>query len=236
MKQVAVSQGVLIGMGAGMLASLLLLGFLLGRESARRNSPAEPARVHPTTEIPGAPPAPVSEAPSHASSQVPSEAAPSAALESVPASPPAYEKLSPSHAAALGADPMRAPVAAYFEAIERIQPGQLGGDPSEVANQIVEAMGKGDTSGLDDLTRKMEAAKRRLEALDPPKPCALHHRESLASLEEGLRMLRSMKKSIASSDVDGLSKLASQGETIRSRSEALSREEQALRQRYGLSR
>ena len=130
---------------------------------------------------------------------------------------------------------MRESVAAYLAAIDRIQPEQSG-DPTEVANKVVEALGKGDTSGLDNLIRQFESAHSRLESLGTPAPCVAHHRASLASLEEGLVMLRSVKKAVAASDASGLTALDVQASGLRSRAGALEAEEKSLRQRYSLTR
>jgi len=132
-------------------------------------------------------------------------------------------------------DPLRESVAAYLAAIDRIQPEQSG-DPSEVANKVVEALGKGDTSGLDGMIRQFESAHSRLESLGTPAPCVAHHRASLASLEEGLVMLRSVKKAVAAADLSALTALDTQGNSLRSHAEALAAEEKELRQRYSLSR
>jgi len=231
MEKVAVSKGVLIGFGTVFAAALLALVFFIGRESARKvanPSPggvvAAPSSVQPAETQPLD--APVSETPL-------------ASYSPNPATPPIPGPVTPKQGASLAvapADPMRAAVAAYFQAIDQIQPGQMSGDASDMANKILEPLAKGDTSGLDAMIHQAESARKRLGSLAPPQPCATYHHECLASLEDGLGMMRAVKKAIESSDVSGLSSLTDQGNAMRSRSEALAREEKAIRQRYGLLR
>jgi hypothetical protein len=132
------------------------------------------------------------------------------------------------------AESVRAAVADYFVTIDQIQPGQMGGDAYDMANKIVEALARADTSGLDGLIQQAEFARKRLAALTPPQPCTTHHRESLACLDEGLKMLRSVKQGVASSDTDGLSSLTTQANAMLSCSDILAQEEKAVRQRFGL--
>jgi len=234
MKPITVSPSLLIGLGGALLVTMLGLVFFLGRESAR-NVPQTQARaaVLPaeTQRITAPQPTPIPPAELRISPSTPVQTSPLPAF-SLPQAPEApLPRTNPP-----APDGLRASVAAYFEAVNQIQPGQMAGDPSEMANKIVEGMGKGDMSGLDDLTSQMASAKRRLEALKPPQPCAGHYRESLACLDESLKMIQGMKKAIETSDLDALSRLSSHGNELRNRTEALAREEQEIRQRYGLSK
>ena len=71
----------------------------------------------------------------------------------------------------------------------------------------------------------------------PPAPCAAHYRESVASLDDGLAMLKALKAAVESPDpVGALGTVGSRATELRSRAEALQREDAALRQRYGLAR
>jgi hypothetical protein len=134
-------------------------------------------------------------------------------------------------------DAERAGVAAYFEAVDQIEPGKMSGNAEDVAGEMAAALAKGDTSGLDGMIQETEAARERLAALTPPAACAGHHQESLASLGDALEVLRSLKSAMESPDpAAGLSGVAARAAALRSRSEALQKEESALRQRYGLTR
>jgi len=233
MAKIQVDRGLLIGLGSGLLAALLGLVFFIGRETMRPDpAPALEAAPAPVPEAAQATVVPALQMPAEAPSEpLELEAKPSAfPAASLP--PPARPRT--ESAQAPSSDSVKAAVTEYFKAIDQIQPGQLGGDPSATANAIVEALLKGDSTGLDAIIQQTEATRRRTASLTPPQPCALHHRESLVSLDEGLNMLRSMKQAVASSDADALTRLTEQANRMRTRSEALGREEQSLRQRYGL--
>lgn len=225
MKKVEVSGGLLIGLICALGAALLGLVFLLGRESAR---PAPAAPPQPAAQAPpptqSTQPAPEAPAPTFAVQPPP---APMPGPAPAPATPP----MDPAHRPP---DTERAAVAAYFQAVDHIQPGELDGDPQSVAQGMVEELGKGDSSGLDGMVRQAESARSRLAALAPPPACAAYHRESLADLDASLELLRGMKQALSASDADALSSLNSKATALRARSEALQREEQQLRQRYGL--
>lgn len=251
MEKVSVNKGLLAGVVGLAAISLLAVAFLLGRASGPgiavgptagadpssgtatpasvlRGSDPVPAgsatRLSPIAE-PSSPPSPWPALPSQeerAAPQVAPDPAPVPAI--VPPGPAA-------------SDPERGAVAAYLEAVDRIQPGQASGDPQSVANEMAAALARGDASGLDGMIRDAEAARGRLAALAPPAPCAAHHRESLGSLDDALGMLRSLKTAMESTDpVAQLAGIANRAAKVRSRAEALQNEELALRRRYGLVR
>lgn len=253
MEKVSVDKRVLIGIVALAAVSLLGLVFMLGRASALRTVSGNSLRPVPPSE-PGAPrpdglPAPV-QAPVQASprpalgpSASLTEALPglaprsSPAMIPLPASPsgPAAEVSSPR--AVERGDSSRAAVAAYFEALDGIQPEKMAGSAEGVGLELASALANGDTSGLDGLIRDSESARTRLAVLEPPQACANHHRESLASLDEALEMLRGLKTAMQSADpVAGLGAISSRAQALRARSEALQREEQSLREQYGVKR
>ena len=87
------------------------------------------------------------------------------------------------------------------------------------------------------MIRDSEAAKAKLAAIVPPASCAAHYRESAASLDDGLAMLRALKAAVESPDpVATLAGVGTRATELRSRADALQREDAALRQRYGLAR
>ncbi len=233
MEKVSVSKGLLIGVVAVAALSLLALAFLLGRTSRSGSPSGQPSG----RELPGGA-QPVSlPAPAAASITDPADTRPG----------PGLAPSSPDHRAALQAPPgserggagsgsARAAVATYLDAVDHIQPGKMSGDPEGVAGEMAAALAKGDTSGLDRMIRETEAAKERLAALTPPASCAAHYRESVRSLDDALEMLRSLKTAMASPDPSAqLTAVTNRATAVRSRSEALQKEELALRQRYGLT-
>ena len=238
------SKGLLIGVVAVAAASLLALAYQLGRASESGSVPA------PSTRIERAGPRPQGESP-----QVPTPAAESIVehADTRPAFGPApfapEQGAAPQAAAgqapapvesergSAGSDPLRAAVAAYFDAVERSQVGAMSGEAESVAREMAAALTSGDTSSLDKLIRETEAAKARLAAVTPPAPCATHYRESLGSLDDALEVLRSLKTAMESPDpVVQLPNVSIRATALQSRASLLQKEEMALRERYGLKR
>jgi len=239
MEKVSVNKGLLIGVVAVAAVSLLALAFVLGRASGSGSPSGQPSGrelpadlvASPVTSSQAlpqrAPPLPL---PTTATVSITEPADTRPAQGPAPA-PTARERDS------TGSDSARATVAAYFDAVDQIQPGKMSGDAEGAAQEMAAALAKGDTSDLDRMIRETEAARDSLAALTPPASCAAHFRESLGSLDDALEMLRSLKTAMESPDPAAqLTGVASRATALRSRSEALQKEELALRQRYGLTR
>jgi hypothetical protein len=211
MAKVEVSRGLLAGGGAALAAAVLAVVFLLGREAGRRGA------------APGTPPP---AAPASPAAEPPPGTAPAASPGEAPASAPAAP-----------AEPERAAGRAYFAALDDLAQGQLAGDPESLAREMVAGLARGDTSGFDRLIAQAEAGRKKLAGLQPPPPCAAHHRAGLADLDESLALMRAMKKALEGAEAESsLPALGLRANALRLRAEALQREEQGLRQRYGLAR
>jgi hypothetical protein len=226
MQKVEVDKTLLISLACAAAAAILGLVFLLGRESGRAAKP------------PGAP-APVMP-PQVITAPVPDPAGVLALDErSTPDTPTPVQGLAVVHPLQKGApaepagESVRALVLAYFDAIDHIQAGGMNGDPESTAQGIMGSLAKGDSSGFDGMIQQAEATRGRLAAISPPQPCATYHRECLASLDDGLVLMRSLKTAMAGQGAEGqLTSLAAQAEVLRKRSESLRTEEQALRRLY----
>lgn len=224
MAKVEIPKGMLIGLVAVSATAVIGLAFLLGREAGRSAS----AKLRNEPNVAGAPAAPL------APPSKPVEVMGAPVMQPVPPGPPAPSAPQVSGPSFPLVEPARAAVAAYFQAVENIQPGS-GGDPETMAQQIVAGLGKGDMTGFDGMIQQAQAARDRLSAITPPQPCAAYHRESLASLGEGLELMRALKKAISSAEPDSpVLSLADRANALKVRSEALQRQEKALKQRFGL--
>ncbi|MDR3670114.1 MAG: hypothetical protein P4L36_04680, partial [Holophaga sp.] len=148
---------------------------------------------------------------------------------------PAPDRPQPAAPARPG-PPMREAVAAYFHAMDQIQPGQLSGDPEALARGILEGLVKGDATGFDGMIRQTEEARASLAALTPPAPCAGYHQESLAMLGDSLAMLRTIKGSVQGGSGVPTADFTAQASRLRTRAEALQTQEQQLRRRFGLGK
>lgn len=242
-QKVSVNRSLLIGVVAIAGISLLALAFVLGRESGPGVPPplARIERVAPRAkEEPVSPPTP---APTFieeraetrpAARPAPSTSGQDAALQIAASQAPAPTG---SERGSAGSDPERAAVAAYFDAVDHIQPGAMNGEAESVAREMAAALASGDTSSLDKMIRETEAAKSRLAAITPPAPCAAHHRESLGSLDDAIEVLRSLKSAMESPEpATQLAGVSARAQALRSRADVLQKEELVLRERYGLKR
>ncbi len=210
------------------VAALAVIGiaFLLGRESGRRQ--LEEARTGPSTSSLMTPAAPVQGLP--LTSTISTGGTPS----SGPGPEPAPPAMIPSGMVIPPGDPARASVAAYFQAVEAIQP-PASGDPETLAQQVVAGLAKGDMSGFDGMIQQAKMARERVSAITPPQPCAAYHRESLASLDAGLELMRDMKNALSTSGQDAAAiQLADRAYALKARTDALQIQENALKQRYGV--
>jgi hypothetical protein len=134
-------------------------------------------------------------------------------------------------------DPQRFAVQAYFQALDRIAPGQLGGDPRALAQEMVAGLGRGDASGFDRLVAQAEEARAKVAALAVPASCAAFHQESLALLDENLALLKHLKGALEGREgASALGSMLARAQALQARSEALERADQALRTRYGAGR
>lgn len=220
MEKVGVNKGLLIGVLAVAAMSLLALAFLLGRASG---SGSLSGQLSGRERAGGVVASPVS--------------GPQALAQQAQPLPLPTPAQTAGERGSAGSDSERAAVAAYLDAVDHIQPGKMSGDAESVAGEMAGALAKGDTSGLDRMIRETEAARVSLAALTPPASCAAHHRESIGSLDDALEMLRSLKTAMESSEPAAqLTGVTTRAAALRSRSEALQKEELALRQRYGLPR
>jgi hypothetical protein len=238
MEKFAVSNGILVGLAAGLFLSVLAIGFFIGRETARKATNFGSISVGTVGAPPPAQPEIVQHPPvqSSESSVVgpPENFSPSAMVESVEPPPsPANPGGSPNEMD-IPAEPVRTAVVAYFSSVDQIQLGQMRGDASEVAHKIVESLASADTSGLDGLIQRTESSRNRIATLSPPPPCTAHYQVSLVCLGAGLKMLHSMKQAVAFSDADGLFSLTAEANAILSCSDILIKEDKAIRQRFGL--
>lgn len=224
-KSVQISKGLLWALGSALGVALLALAFLLGRQSAAPekalnvalSSAAPQAEATHPTPLPSQAPAPNLRAPAtHVS--------------------PIFEPEKATQGQWGSPDQHRSAVAAYFRALDQIQPEQFSGDAQSMAQEMAAAMAKGDTSGLDKLLKQAQATKGRLTSISVPPPCAHHHRESLNSLEDGLSLLQSIKQALGNSDPGALMSMATQATAMKKRAEALQGEEQRLREFYGVGK
>ncbi len=238
------NRGLLIGVVAVAAVSLLALAFVLGRESGSGSVPAPPTRIERVApRTPEAPP-PTPDSAAARSTERPGTSPVSGPAPAIPDQGPAGQAAAGQTPDPIGGgqgsagfDAERGAVAAYLDAVEHIQVSAMNGEAEGIASEMATALANGDTSGLDRMIRETEAAKQSLAAVTPPAACATHHRESLASLDDAMDVLRSLKSAMESSEpASQLASVSARATALRSRADALQKEELALRERYGLKR
>jgi hypothetical protein len=222
MSRILVSKGLVAGLAGVAGAAVLGVVFLLGRASASGGPPARP--VEPAAPASAAAPAAVPDRPAPAPEPV-------QALSPAPAAPPRLQAAAPASSLPPG-EADRLAVAAYFRAVEKIQPAQSG-SPEVVAQSLMAGVAKGDTTEFDSLIRQAQGTRDRMAGLTPPPPCAAYHRESLATLDAGLELMRGLKQALAGSGPSTAAlDLAATANALKTRTEALEEQEKALKQRY----
>jgi type IV secretory pathway VirB10-like protein len=241
---VSVNKGFLVGVVAVAGAALLALAYQLGKASAPEGAPAPPTRIERIAPRPKDEPLPQPARVAAATTDYGDTRAVSAPTPSAPEQPAVPQAAAGQAPAPIdgerggGGDiSMRAAVAAYFFAVERIQVGSMTGNAESVGQEMAAALANGDTSSLEKMIRETEAARVRLAGVAAPAPCAAHHRESLRSLDDALEVLRSLKTAMESPEPIGqLANVTTRAQALRSRADVLQKEERALKERYGLNR
>jgi hypothetical protein len=220
----------LVALACALGGSLLLVAYLLGRESARPEpvlTVARPTRPVPPPTATAAPP--VAESPAPA---VDAFAAPPSESPTWPAAPRQLAPATPS-----GGEPAPVPtrpgpatseVEAYFARLEQVQLNDVSTSP-EAAQQMLSAMTGGDTSQFDRLLAEAERAEREVRSISPPERCRAYHAALLELLHDSTLMLGDLKKAIGAEDSNQLLALGAKAADLQRRGDALKEQEKALR-------
>lgn len=221
----------------GLIICLVVIAFLLGRESIREPfrpsetlKPAVAPAPSPVAAISVAPqPAVPSPTYTEARVAVRRDQPPHLSLRSAPRSQYNAPPVSPGVDAAT-----RQQVTAYFRQMDNIQPGQMSGDPQAMANEVLDSAMKGNTTQLDDIVRKSQSAEQRARSVNPPAHCAHYHQQAVALMGESVQIVRTMRRAIHDNDSNALLSLSARASTLQSHVESLRVEEQDLKRRYGV--
>ena len=150
-----------------------------------------------------------------------------AADGTLPPSPPPSTPPSPSAsvqppapvAAGLSADGGEADeIAAYLQKVEHaLMSGKYWSSPEMMAQSLLAEMSTGQTGGLATLRESNAAVLDRLKQISPPDSCAAHHRETMATLEASVNMLRTWESMLEKGDLAGFASMTADAEALRSR-------------------
>ena len=238
---VAVPRAVLIVLSGMLLATLLAVAFLLGREAGRTQTAAPVLLAE-------APPAPLEPAPAgHAAARPRPRPEPRSRVDprvepdrSPPSPPtprpppaPAPEPVAP---AVPGVDPReRAAVARYFEEVDEIAGSNAGaGDPETMAMALLSQATGGDWSQFNELGGTQRSMLRRLRGLRVPPVCREYHQKMATLLEAGADLLDNVKQGVQSGNLGALSTLSTTAQWLQADAEEAQRLAATIQQRYAL--
>jgi hypothetical protein len=214
-----------LGLGGALVLALLVIAFLLGRESARTSADPEPLAETESAFPPIVPPAKKEapepgpdwraldweEPPADAANQTGAEMAErierqadgtflltnSRGEREVPTEPQ-----DPQAAQSAGT------VSAYFRQVDAIRSEQGAGDPNAFAMGLIKAGLAGSTSGFDQLIDDTARMEQELKQIRPAPGCEEYHQASIDALAEGHELLDDLKTAIANRDIQGLTTMA----------------------------
>jgi hypothetical protein len=220
-------------LAAVLAAALLMIAFLLGRESSPPRASAPMVAAPP---VPPSAPAP----PSGLVAPVVPRDEPRSDNGLSTGAPPVLSTLAPVTALAPGAPPAsiagRAEVAAYFQAVDAIEEDvkKATGDPEALAQLILKHAADGDMKNFDDLLAAQRALLNRLRTVAAPPSCAEHLQKSVAAVEDGIRLLQQTRDAVASRDMSNLTQLGAVGQDVERRAREVDALGTALKKQYGL--
>ena len=232
-ENVQIPRAALLALVLGLVLCLMLVAFLLGRQSA----PPPPAPPPPASS-----PRAESSVPVESSNQLQVADVPTPAPEAPPVAPPPPPVAAPppppvaAPAPAPEAAPAPPAVAAphprpkprvsavqqYLSRIDAVMAstGDLG-DPTQFATGVLGKGASGDATGFDSLLAKTRKAQADLAKIHPPAGCKEHYALTQAQLAGSITLLEGVKRATMSMDTAGLPALAAQGQAMQAKAERL---------------
>lgn len=112
-------------------------------------------------------------------------------------------------------------VAAYFLRIDTIHSQSGAGDPNTFAMGLIKAGLGGSMTGFDELLRDTQRMEKDIRQVTPPPSCEAYHKESLVALSESRELLEELKTAFEEQDFSRLSMIAQQASDLQARANAL---------------
>ena len=231
-----VPRALLLTLSGLLLATLLVVAFLLGREAGRAETAAPDqlaeASLAPVEPAPArrAAPRPRPEPPPRPRRNDPEPPPPSRSATPPPPTPAPVAPVTPT------IDPReRAAVARYFEEFDEIAGSNVGaGDAETMAMALLSQATGGDWSQFDELGDSQRAALQRLRGLQVPPVCRDYHQQMITLLEAGAALLDEVRQGVQSGNLGALSTLTRTSQRLQADAEAARRLADGIRQRYQL--
>ncbi|MEM9728648.1 MAG: hypothetical protein AAF997_08690 [Myxococcota bacterium] len=117
----------------------------------------------------------------------------------------------------------------YFEQMDAIRAGEEMGDPNAFAMGIVRSAFSGSTEGISSLVDDTAEIQSKMQAITPPAEAADYHEASLAALAQGKALMEDLQRAIETQDVQRLSGIAAKAKALQSTTRELELREQQLR-------
>lgn len=151
----------------------------------------------------------------------------------VDAAPPRPSDVRPSSGSGLGADDSGDAVNAYFKRMQLVQSASGAGDPNAFAMGMIKAGLGGSTAGFERLAADSERMEQELKSIVPPPGCERYHQVTLESLVESRELLDRMKTAIVARDIPGLKQISQDAAELQSRADELAVLEKQIRASVG---
>lgn len=236
-----------VGLAGALGGALLVIAFLLGRETSRNTPSVQPAVENAPPPVPDLGPET-----SNAQRQWPDtkpgeygyidvQEKPTARIERRADGTIAISNTKNDHdARAVSNDwPVPAPepvaddaedaVSAYLQQVDLIRSDAGTGDPRSFAMSLIKSGLDGATSGFDRLIADSARMEQELKSLTPPPTCKRYHQASLEALVEGREMLEGMRNAIVARDIEQIQAIAQQAANLQAKAEALSEMQEQIR-------
>jgi hypothetical protein len=252
-KEVQISKGLLTGLVAALIFSLIGVAYLLGRQSVTPIAQSTPASTV----------TPVTLASNQVASQT-TEPSLSARLDRIerrvdrtavrieasdtppvrqapPRRAEAPTRTSSPPPAAIKPRRTEAPLReqpsadmdqrrAYFQQVDSILQNTASiDDPNQFATKFLQQAMSGDTSGFDNLSATTRQAKNSLESVQPPPSCKQHHALLVSQLSQSIVLLTEVNQAIRSNDTSKLSSVAARGQEMQADTEKFKQLDRNLR-------
>lgn len=119
------------------------------------------------------------------------------------------------------ADQREGNVETYFQEVDQIHSGEGAGDPNAFAMDLIKGGLGGATSGFDQLIWDTKQMEREMQRLTPPVSCESYHKASIEALVESREMLERMKHAIMGRNIQQLNAIALQSKTLQLKAQAM---------------
>jgi hypothetical protein len=114
-----------------------------------------------------------------------------------------------------------ATVSAYFRELDLIRSEQGAGDPNVFAMGLITAGLGGSTSGFDKLIEDTERMEQEVRQIRPPPVCEHYHQASIEALAEGRELLEELKTAITERDIEGLVAMARRAGDLQAKAQSM---------------